>query len=148
MKKQITWILVADGKRGMIYSHDGPGQGIVAVPGMKFETELHASRDIVSDKPGRVQESGYSARHSVERVDYHRLEKAHFAQELAKRLDAALEEGKCQRLVLVAPPRALGDLRQALAPKSRSAVTGELDKDLTQAKLPDIAKHLEAVLAV
>jgi protein required for attachment to host cells len=148
MKKQITWILVADGKRGLILSHDGPGHGVVAVPGMKFETELHPSRDIVSDKPGRVQESAYSGRHSVEPVDYHRVEKGHFAQELAKRLDAALEQGKCQRLVLVAPPRALGDLRQALAPKSRNAVTGEIDKDLTQAKLPEIAKHLEAVLAV
>jgi protein required for attachment to host cells len=148
MKKHVTWVLVADGKRGMIFSHDGPGHGLAAVPDMKFETELHPSRDIVSDKPGRVQESGYSGRHSVEPVDYHRVEKAHFAQELAKRLDAALEQGKCQRLVLVAPPRALGDLRQALAPKSRSAVAGEIDKDLTQAKLPEIAKHLEAVLAV
>jgi protein required for attachment to host cells len=148
MKKHVTWILVADGKRGVIYSHDGPGHGVAAVPGMRFETELHASRDIVSDKPGRVQESSYSGRHSVEPVDYHRVEKTQFVQELAKRLDAAIEQGKCQSLVLVAPPRALGDLRQALAPKSRSAVTGEIDKDLTQAKLPDIATHLEAVLAV
>ncbi|MFZ5791799.1 MAG: host attachment protein [Pseudomonadota bacterium] len=149
MTSTVTWVLVADGKRATIFTNDGPGRGLAPVPGASFTTELHPSRDIVSDRPGHVQESAGSARHGVEpKVDYHRLEKTLFARELAKRLDAAIDGGKCQRLVLVAPPRVLGDLRQALSAKSRAAVAGELDKDLTHLKTSEIAQHLKSVLAV
>ncbi|QEX23351.1 hypothetical protein FRZ61_32890 [Hypericibacter adhaerens] len=148
MKPIVTWVLIADGKRATVWSHTGPGHGLNPVNGMAFETELHASRDIVSDKPGRVQESAYSAHHAVEPVDYHRLEKAAFAHEIAKRLDAALEAGQCKRLLLVAPPQTLAELRHSLSPKSRQAVIAEVDKDLTHLKGTDIAKHLETVLAV
>lgn len=148
MKPTVTWVLVADGRRATIFANEGPGKGLAPVPGANFEIELHPSREIVSDRPGHGQESATSARYAIEPVDYHRLEKAQFARELARQLDAAVEGGTCQRLVLVAPPRVLGDLRQALSAKSRSAVAGELDKDLTHKKAPEIAQHLTSVLAV
>lgn len=148
MKPIVTWILVADGKRASVLSHDGPGRGLKPVPGMNFETELHANRDIVADKPGRAQESATTARHAMEPPDYHRIEKAMFAREVAKRIDEAIETNGCKRLLLVAPPQTLAELRQTLSSKSRSAVMAELDKDLTHLKPPEVAKHLETVLAV
>lgn len=144
----VTWVLVADGKRASILSYNGPGHRLTPVPGMAFETELHANREIGADKPGRVQESGYSAHHAVETPDYHRIEKTVFAQHLAHRLDAAIESGACKRLVLVAPPQTLGELRQALTPKARAAVIGEVAKDLTHLGPKAVATHLEKVLAV
>jgi protein required for attachment to host cells len=115
---------------------------------MSFETELHANRDIFADKPGRTQESATTGRHAMEQPDYRRIEKAMFAREVAKRIDEALENNGCRRLLLIAPPQTLAELRQALSPKSRGAVMAELDKDLTHLKPPEIAKHLETLLAV
>jgi protein required for attachment to host cells len=148
MKPIMTWVLVADGKRASILSYNGPGHRLTPIPGLAFETELPANRDIMSDKPGRVQESGYSGRHSVETPDYHRIEKVVFAQHLAHRLDAAIESGECKRLVLVAPPQTLGELRMALTPKAREHVIGEVHKDLTHLNPQDVATHLEKVLAI
>ena len=148
MKPIVTWVLVADGKRATVFSHKGPGRGLTPVPGMNFETDLHANRDILADKPGRVQESAYTARHAMELPDFHRIEKAMFARDIAKRLDAALEARECKRLLLVAPPQTLAELRQALAPKSHNAIIAEIDKDLTHLGPPEVAKHLESVLAV
>ena len=148
MKPIVTWILVADGKRASVLSNDGPGRGLKPVPGMNFETELHANRDILTDKPGRSQESANTARHAVEIPDYHRIEKAMFAREVARHLDAAFEAGGCKRLLLVAPPQTLAELRNSLAPKSRNAVMAEIDKNLTHLKPAEIAKHLETVLLV
>ncbi|MGH6939755.1 host attachment protein [Hypericibacter sp.] len=148
MKPIVTWVLVADGKSASILSYNGPGHRLTLVPGMTFKTELHASRDLGTDKPGRVQESGYSAHHSVETPDYHRIEKTVFAQHLAHRLDAAIESGECKRLVLVAPPQTLGELRMALTPKAREHVIGEVHKDLTHLGPQDVATHLEKVLAI
>ena len=46
------------------------------------------------------------------------MSKRAFAKSVGKALEARLGEGRFERLVVVAPPPALGDLRQAL-PKIR-----------------------------
>ncbi len=146
MKKIVTWILVGDGKRARILSNDGPGKGLRPRDG-EFSTELHPNREIVSDKPGRVQESATSARHAVTpRIDWHRFEKTKFARSMAKLLDEAAVKGSFDRLVLVAPPRTLGDLRAALGPHARERITAEIDKDLTHESLDRLAAHLGSML--
>jgi protein required for attachment to host cells len=51
-------------------------------------------------------------------------------------------EREAKSLILVAPPRALGVLRQALSTPLRSAVRGEIDKDLVKLPVYEIEKHL------
>jgi protein required for attachment to host cells len=46
------------------------------------------------------------------------------------------------KLVLVAPPKALGILRQHLAQATRSVVIGEVAKDLVKFPNPEIEKRL------
>lgn len=151
MKPTVTWVLVADGKRGQLYRNDGPEHGLERVPDGSFESDLpptHAGAAI-SERPGRVQESASSSRHGVEpRVDLRRALKTAFAATLAEKLDAALARGACQRLVLVAPPRILGDLREHLSPRGRAAVAGEINKDLTHLGLSALAERIGKVLAV
>ncbi len=43
---------------------------------------------------------------------------------------------------MVAPPRALGVLRDAYSPHLREALQGELDKDFVKLPLHEIEKHL------
>lgn len=55
--------------------------------------------------------------------------------------------GHFARLVLVAGPQMLGDLREALSPPVRAALLGELDKTLTEVALADLPEHLADILA-
>jgi protein required for attachment to host cells len=143
MKKTVTWVLVADGKRARILSNDGPGRGLEAVPGGERSIELKPTREIVSDKPGRSFESAAKAHHAVEpKIDWHRFEKTKFARGMAKLLDEAGAEGRFDRLVLVAPPRTLGDLRAAMAEATRARVQAEIDKDLTHESVHELTRHL------
>ena len=149
MRKTITWILVADGARARIFANAGPGKGLQPAIDQDFAAELHPSREIVSDRPGRVKESASSTRHAMEaRVDWHRFEKEKFAKSMAKLLDEAAERGAFGRLVLVAPPRTLGDLRGALNARTRALVAGEIDKDLTHVTPQELPDHLYKVLAL
>lgn len=149
MKKRITWILVADGARARIFANSGPGKGLQPAVDQEFAAELHPSREIVSDRPGHVRESVGAARHAIEpRVDWHRFEKEKFAKSMAKLLDEAAERGAYSRLVLVAPPRTLGDLRGALNPRTKSLVAGEIDKDLTHITPHELPDHLYKVLPI
>ena len=71
-----------------------------------------------------------------------------FARELADWLKAAHQAKAYERLILVAPPRTLGDLRQHLDPQVAKQVTAEIDKDLTHHSLQEVEQQVARVLAV
>jgi protein required for attachment to host cells len=149
MKPTITWILIADGARARIFVNNGPGKGVAALEGAEFSADHRPDREIMSDKPGRTFESAGTMRHAIEpRQDPHRELKRSFAERLAGMLDQKLATKEFDRVVLVAPPVTLGDLRSALSAPVRAAVYAELDKDLTKTPAAELPKHLGEVMAV
>lgn len=143
MKPTRTWILVADGKRGRILQQLGPLSHLEAVGGGTYEQPQHKTSEIGADRPGRVHESVGGAHHAVAaRVDWHRAEKCEFARKLAAQIEDEAWKDRFDRLVLVAPPRTLGELRAALGPCARGRLSGDLDKDLTSASTDDIEARL------
>jgi protein required for attachment to host cells len=79
---------------------------------------------------------------SVETTDWHELEKEHFADRIATTINKAAESGEMKEIVLIAPPRVLGELRKQLSAKAQTKVRGEIDKDLTRHPIPEIEKAL------
>jgi protein required for attachment to host cells len=78
----------------------------------------------------------------MDQTDWHdQLEKT-FLEKLVGRLNAAVEAGEAKKLILIAPPRALGVIRQAYTPILRNAVHAELDKDYVKLPVHEIEKHL------
>jgi protein required for attachment to host cells len=75
-------------------------------------------------------------------TDPKEVEKQRFVRQLADRLAEALAEGRFGRLVLVAPPRVLGELRAVLAEKVRATIVREVDKDLTWVPVHELPGHL------
>lgn len=149
MKKTKTWILVADGARARILQSEGWGSGLTPVPGQERHVNNPPTREQGTERPGRVQESANSARHAMTpRVDWHRYEKHLFAAELAGVLNRAGQEKAYDRLVIVAPPNTLGDLRAKLDKNTRRMVAAELDKDLTNETLDELQAQLEKVVPV
>lgn len=149
MKKTVTWILVADGARARILKNEGPGKGLQAAVEEEFHRPVPKASEIGADRPGRSRDSTGGARHALDNpVDWHRFEKEKFAKEIAKILDQANNAGAFDRLILVAPPKTLGDLRGALGAGTRKRITGELDKDLTQLTLGELPEHLAGLLPV
>lgn len=143
-----TWILVCDGARGRIFTQPRPLEPLSVVSSAEHPESHGHTRDLGSDKPGRTQDSSHSgARHSMApRVDWHAFEKTRFAQEMAAVVEKAATAKAFDQLILVAPPRVLGDLRQALGSQAAALLAGDLDKDLTNLDGPEIAGHLGAWL--
>jgi protein required for attachment to host cells len=150
MKKTVTYILVADGARARLYANLGVGKGLQPVSGATHRADLHHhDRDILTDKPGRAYNSMGNSRSAMEpQTEWHRFEKHKFAREMARVLDAAAATKSFDRLILVAPPATLGDLRMELSDSTRKLVTAELPKDLTRHAEQELPQHLGGVLAV
>ena len=63
-------------------------------------------------------------------------------------LDKASGANAFDRLVLVAPPQTLGELRIALKKRTSARITAELAKNLTNVPIHDLPGHLDGVLAL
>ena len=147
MRASRTWILIADGARARILEQLGPGREIRAVEGERFETASKPSRELGADRPGRVMESVGHHRHAIEpRHDPHRGLETLFAHQLIDILSQRLHEGRFEKLVIVAPPVMLGDLRSALPKPLQRAVVAEVAKDLTKVPNNEILSHIEGAM--
>jgi len=145
-----AWVLIGDGRHALfLYNHGDADLIDLRVIESRVE-ENPATRDQGTDAPGRAFPSKSFASHgghggprsSVETTDWHELEKEHFAKEIAARINRAAETGELKEIVIVVPPRVLGEIRKELSTKAQAAVRGELDKDLTHHPLPEIEKAL------
>ncbi len=149
MKPIRTWIVVADGAHARFFLNEGPGRGLTPALPEAPAVPHPPTREQGSDRPGRVFESADSSRHALEpRADWHRLEKQQFARAVARIVDQASGDNAFDRLVLIAPPKTLGDLRAALGQASHGAIHRELAKDLTHVADAALPAHLETVVNV
>lgn len=149
MKPVRTWILIANGARARVLLLEGVGKGLKALPSMVFGQKPKKASDIMADRPGRTFDSSGAGRHSMAYPsEPERGRERAFAAMLTGALKEAYEEGEFERLVLVAPPQALGDLRETLSLDLTRILRGTLAKDLTRLPNDDVPKHLEDLLAV
>jgi protein required for attachment to host cells len=143
MKQTRTWILIADGGCARVLTRSGPEHHLSVVPGLSFEADLPANREIGTDRPGRSHESHGTARHAIEpHVDQHAQLKRKFVAGVLNTLAARHTEGAFDQLIIVAPPPILGMIRPELQGRLRNVTVREVDKDLTKTPIHEIAAHL------
>ena len=100
-----------------------------------------------TDRPSRVNESANAARHAVEpRRDLHSAAKEDFVKQVAGAVDGEHERGGFDKLVLVAPPRVLTELKEKLSKTMAKLVADGLQKDLTKVPDHELTAHLAAAL--
>jgi protein required for attachment to host cells len=150
MKHHRTWILIADAGRARVLESLGPGKGVHSVDGMASEASIPSStHDIVADRQGRSFESSNTMRHPLTpRTDPRDEMKRNYLEMLADQIHERLQAEAFDRLILVAPPAALGILRAALSPQVGAAVAGELAKDLTKVPDHELGSHLAEVIRI
>jgi protein required for attachment to host cells len=138
------WVVVCDGTKALILENAGDAIS----PNLKAK-EVHEQPDPKTseqgtDAPGRSISSVGSRRSAMEQTDWHDQAEQQFLADLAKRLDAAVTAGETKSLIVIAPPRALGVLRQAFTATVRNAIRAEIDKDYVRMPVYEIEKHLAA----
>lgn len=138
-----TWILVADGERARIFENDGSDKTLQRAIGTDMVDPNPPTHVQGADRPGRVHESVGPGRSAMGDTDWHQHEKHVFAREIAHQLDDARKKNAFDRLIIVAPPKVLGDLRQSMDNATAKLVDVEIDKDLTH----DAPHQLETRLA-
>ncbi len=137
-------VFVGDGRKALFLRN----QGDEKFPNLRtekvFEDENPRSHEQGTDRPGRVAESAATGRRStVEPTDWHQIEEHRFARRVATTIEQMVRASKAKALVVVAPPRTLADLRDAIHADVKACVVAEINKDLTKHPVWEIESMLE-----
>ena len=136
------WIVVCDGSRALILENAGDEK----FPNLKtretYQQDNPPTHAQGTDAPGRSISSVGHGRSSMEQTDWHEQAEREFLRGLAERLDSAVKAHQVSAMIVVAPPRALGVLRQSYSSGLRAVVVEELHKDLVKMPVHEIEKHL------
>ena len=141
-----TWVLIADGEKALFLRNTVDAISPTLEVIRKNEQENPSDYDQSANRPGRKHDIGVGQRSAMEDTDWHELAKERFAHELSDMLYRYAHRGAFERIVLVAAPHVLGDLRQTLHKEVRDKVVAEIAKDLTHHPLDKVETMLKAEL--
>lgn len=149
-------VLVADGRKSLFFRNEGDAE----FPNLAIEDKAEqinpATRNQGTDEPGSTFSSsrgdprtgGYgdtmgAARSAYSETDIHQQEEDRFAAEIAETLKTRALANEYEALVIVAPPRTLGELRKHYHKEVERRILGEVSKDLVNMPLPEIEQVLK-----
>lgn len=140
------WIVVADASKARLFSRKKKFSPLEEVETLVHPESRLRRQDLVTDRPGQVQESRTPGEYSAgEPTDPKAVEAQAFAREVARHLRKAQQEGRFQHLVLVADPHFLGELRKRLDEATAGAVAGTVSSNLTREGIDHITRAADSV---
>ncbi len=139
----VTWVLIANRGGARLFEHQGRSTGLQLIKDIPHPEGRMKNGEITSDKHGRAFDSQGAGRHAMgTSLDPSEHAAAQFARQLAGIVDLGGKQGDFEQLVLVAAPRFLGDLRNALADTTKGMIKAEINKDLASVREHDLPQHL------
>jgi protein required for attachment to host cells len=131
-----TWILIADGKNARVLMREAHNSPLTVARELHGADATHA-RDLKTGPTGR-----FGSGRLEPRTDPLVHEKQQFARRLAELMNTAAREKLFRRLVLVAPPKTLGDLRMSLDGAASRLVSAEIPHDHVHTPPAELLQHL------
>lgn len=157
-----TWILIADDKEAQIYDchktletvplgganphhyyNEKSGHELTPVVNGLLKSESMNDYQIGHDRRGTASSSNSPTHNTYEpHGDIDGELKRRFAESIAHKLQKAYAEKLFDQLILVAPPKMVGELIEQLAKNIQSKVVATLPKDLKQYHGKELMTHL------
>jgi len=138
------FVVVADGRKMLFFRNEGDATNPHLIVERKAVQDNPADREQGTDTPGRAFSGNGSGRSAFSETDFHQLEEDRFAADVADLLKTRALRGDFDELIVVAPPKTLGDLRKHYHKEVERRLNGELAKDLTGHPVDEIEKLLIA----
>ena len=139
-----TWVLVADGAKALLLENIGDADLPVLELRRLDARDNPPTHDQGRDRPGRASGTPGPRRSALQESDWHRLAEDRFADDLAAMLRRRAERSGFKRLIIVAAPKTLGEMRQAIHRTVADRIVAELAMDLTNHPLDEIAALVAA----
>jgi protein required for attachment to host cells len=137
-------VVVADESRAIIYGRDSLSGPIRELFSFDNETARMKTDELISDSGGRSFDSYGKGRHTMghEKADPKKTAAMAFAKRIAERIAKGMYDGSFRGFALVAAPRFLGVLRDALSVATTVEPYATVDKEVVGQDVAVIEKLL------
>lgn len=138
-------ILVADGNKALLLRNIGDAEILdLRVEGGAEHSDA-PDRERRTDAKGRKASFNTTQSESMEgESDFHQQAENRFAADIAAELNRSALAGDLERLIVVAPPKILGELRKRYHKEVEKRLAGEIRKNLTGHAVTDIEQILQS----
>jgi protein required for attachment to host cells len=137
-----TWVVVAESSRAKIFEVETnkSDKTLKEINGFTHST----SRSHKSQLTGSQQKEGRQSMLTSTDDTHGDNDRTVFARSLGQHLNSARNKGEFKKLILMSPPKFLGDLRKNLGHETNKFVVSTIDKNLVRHNVKDIQAHLPA----
>lgn len=138
-----AWVLVANQSQARLFEADNRAGALRETRTLIHPESRLNGRDMESDAPGRAFDSYGQGRHAMgNSSELHHREGQEFAREIAHALERGRVQGQYDKLYIVADPKMVGSLREAMKDTTRSTIAGEMGKNLVDSDIEQIRRQL------
>jgi protein required for attachment to host cells len=139
-----SYVLVADGAKMLFFRNEGDAQNLDLKIVTGEQQADKADHEIKTDQAGRLPASpGKGGASTAGEADFHQQAEDRFAAEAAGWINRAAVANEFENLIIIAPPRTLGELRKHLHKQAEGKISAEIAKDLTGHPVDRIEKLLQ-----
>lgn len=139
------WVLVADESSATLYSRASRRGDLQKRFNFENEAGRKKTGDLIEDRGGRSFDSVGQGRHTMAREKSgpktHIAEQ--FAKDIAEHIGDIVRSGACYGYTLIAPPRFLGILREAVARNCKVEPDKTIDKELVGLSVEDLRDYVD-----
>lgn len=141
------WVVVANSEKALFLVNEGDAEHPHLTVFRKKTQDNPPTREQAANRRGRFNDGPSAHRSAVDDTDWHELAKERFADDLADILYKKAHAGAFERIILVADPSVLGNLRPALHSTVEEKIVGEIAKNLAGHPIDEIEEMVKSELA-
>ena len=135
-----THVLVADGAKMLFFRNEGDADALVLKVVAAEQQRDEPDRDLKTDTAGRKPGTGST----IGEADYHQQAEDRFAADAADMLNRGALAGRYDKLIVVASPKTLGELRHHYHKETSARLLAEIPKDLANHPVDKIEAALKS----
>jgi len=126
------WVVVADEAIAIVYAREALSGPLLEQFSLNNETARKKTDQLISDSGGRSFDSFGKGRHTMtsEKADPKKTAAVAFAKQIVGRVAKVMHGGSCRGYALVAAPRFLGLLREAISVAKIAEPYATVDKEV------------------
>ncbi len=130
--ERFYWVIVADESSAIVYTRDSLSGPLREQFSLENESARKKMDQLISDTGGRSFDSYGKGRHTMsnEKADPKKTAAMAFAKQIAGRIAKVMHDGSCRGFALVAAPRFLGILRDAISIATTAEPYATVDKEV------------------
>lgn len=139
---QRQWVVVADSSRARFFEAQGNLELLVELEDLLSPAGRMNDADLTHDAKGRFYGKGGQV-HTAEPAMSAKIKASEqFSNAVTQHLEKACETKRYDRLILVAPPKFLGQLHRQLSHRVIQRITQELPLDISSLSAAQISDHV------